>query len=235
MDPLATPLPNPNPIPAVAVATNPMHPAKTTPATHLTSNDRHKEGHEPREGPENNHTIRDYLMKTTDDRPRFGNVNHRPVFFPLPMSPNWFHLGSSCAPIARQVEPVQRPLGVYLGPFNGSTKTGKTQNEAETIIRVIRTTTACVTDPYRTTSTRAAIHSDARRRRRSLDTRWTYPRRTTNGERHTYDTQNTAHQQETLIMNEPTGLIPDRGKTLHTTPTTTKTESPPEFLYFCVV
>ena len=150
-------------------------------------------------------------MKITDDRPRFNNVSHRPVFFPHPMSPNWFHLGSFCAPVARQVEPIQRPSGIYLGPFNDSKRPGEAQHVAEAVIRVIRTTTTCITDPNRTTPTRAAIPSDARRRSRSLDTRWTYQRCT-------------AHQQEALIMNEPTGLVPDRGKTLHTTPNTTRPE-----------
>ena len=150
MDPLMTPLPNPKSklIPAVAVPVHPVHPTKT-PVKRLTGNDRHKKGHESREGPENHqNTVRD-LVTTTEDGPGFNNANPRPVFLPLPMNPNWSHPGISCAPIARQMEPVQRPPGVYLNPFNDSTKS-ETQDVAETSIRVTRTT--------RTRETRHTAH-----------------------------------------------------------------------------
>ena len=140
MDPLATPLPSSKPIPAVAVPVHSVHPTKT-PAKRLTNNDRHKEGRESREGPENHQdTVRNLMKTTADDRPGFNNVNPRPIFLPLPMNPNWSHPGASCAPIARQAEPVQRPSGVYLSPFDDSTES-KVQDAAETVIRVIQATT----------------------------------------------------------------------------------------------
>ena len=218
MDPLAAPLPSPKPISAVAITAHPMHPTET-PAKCLIGNDRHNGGHEPWKDPENHQDAVKNLWKTTNDRPRFDNVNHRPVF--LPMSPDYFHLGSHCAPIARQVEPLQRPPGVYLGPFDGGTQLGEVRHTAETVIRLIRTDMTRETDPDQTTPTYAAVSSDARWKNRGLDTRRMCQRCTTNGKHRTRKTHHTTRQQEAHVMNKPTRLIPDRGKNLHAKPNTT--------------
>ena len=74
--------------------------------------------------------------QTVDDNPSFNSVQDRPVFFPV--NPEWFHLGSHCAPLARQVEFITRPANTYIGPFNNGTQTGGTQSTTEAIIRTVR-------------------------------------------------------------------------------------------------
>ena len=143
---------------ATMVTAPPVHPAQTS-AQPLIDNVRHKRGAEPDQGnvqpgllsqrdgiaasettPKYRRTTEENAAQTADDRPRFDDVQDRPVFFPV--SPEWFHLGSQCAPIARQVEPIIRPAGTYLGPFNGGTQTDGTRRATETIIRAIRTSSA---------------------------------------------------------------------------------------------
>ena len=140
------------------VTATPVHPAQTL-AQPLIDNVRHKRGAEPDQGnvqpgllsqhdgiaasetpPKYRRTTEEIAGQTADDRPSFDGVQDRPVFFPV--NPEWFHLGSQCAPIARQVEPIARPAGTYLGPFNGGTQTGGTRRATETIIRAIRTSSA---------------------------------------------------------------------------------------------
>ena len=56
--------------------------------------------------------------------------SNRPVF--NPMSSDWFHLGSWDAPLVRQAEPVVRPAGNYIGPFNDEIfPAGNTTNKSE--------------------------------------------------------------------------------------------------------
>ena len=42
--------------------------------------------------------------------------SERPVF--IPMSSDWFYLGSLDPPSVQRAEPVIRPAGIYIGPFN---------------------------------------------------------------------------------------------------------------------
>ena len=42
----------------------------------------------------------------------------RPIF--IPIDRNWYHLGAQNAPSVRQTEIMQRPPGVYIGPFTGA-------------------------------------------------------------------------------------------------------------------
>ena len=169
--------------------------------------------------------------QTADDRPRFDNVKQRPVFFP--MSPDWFHLGSHCAPIARQVEPMQRPMGVYLGPFDGGTQSGGIQRATETITRVIRTSSAATycthneANHNQPTPTYATIPFDAGRKgedpdicrqlRNNRTTQQNDPKAKHTRKHHTDNTCHAIHKQEAHISDQPTGLIPDRGKNIHNT------------------
>ena len=43
------------------------------------------------------------------------NKRDRPIF--IPIDRNWYHLGARDAPSVRQAEIIQRPPGIYIGPF----------------------------------------------------------------------------------------------------------------------
>ena len=45
----------------------------------------------------------------------------RPIF--IPIDRNWYHLRARNAPLVRQSEFIQRPPGVYIGPFNNAPPT----------------------------------------------------------------------------------------------------------------
>ena len=54
----------------------------------------------------------------------------RPVF--IPMSSNWFYLGSRDAPLVRQAKPIERPAGIYIGPSNNEIVPARnTSNQSE--------------------------------------------------------------------------------------------------------
>ena len=48
------------------------------------------------------------------------------------MSSDWFHLGCQDAPLVQQAEPVIRPAGIFIGPFNNEIfPAGITTNRSE--------------------------------------------------------------------------------------------------------
>ena len=53
----------------------------------------------------------------------------RPVFFPTDRG--WYYLGARDAPTVRQIETVQRPSGVYIGPFTSPLPVKNTTNQDE--------------------------------------------------------------------------------------------------------
>ena len=57
------------------------------------------------------------------------NKQNRPIFFPIDR--NWYYLGARNAPTVRQVEIVQRPPGIYIGPFTGPPPAENTANQNE--------------------------------------------------------------------------------------------------------
>ena len=65
----------------------------------------------------NNEVREAYRPQLVDDRPRFQNVRDRPVFFPA--SPEWFHLGSHNAPLARDVRRLTPLVGWPKPPLGG--------------------------------------------------------------------------------------------------------------------
>ena len=57
------------------------------------------------------------------------NKRNRPIFFPIDR--NWYYLGARDAPTVRQAEIIQRPPGVYIGPFTGPPPIKNTANQNE--------------------------------------------------------------------------------------------------------
>ena len=159
VDEVPTPLHSPPPAiesgPAMMVTATPVHPVQTL-AQPLIVNVRNKREAKPEQGnaqPDLSSRHDDMAMsespskyrriaggagrQTTDDCPSPISARDRPVFFPI--DPGWYHLGSHCAPIARQVESITRPANTYIGPFDNGTQTGGTHGMTEGIIRAVRT------------------------------------------------------------------------------------------------
>ena len=65
-----------------------------------------------------------------DNAPPSGKKKQdRPVFFPTDRG--WYYLGARDAPTVRQIETIQRPPGVYIGPFTSPLPVKNTANQNE--------------------------------------------------------------------------------------------------------
>ena len=56
------------------------------------------------------------IKRHTETAPTYSiNERNRPIFIPIDRS--WYYLGARDTPLVRQAEAMQRPPGVYIGPF----------------------------------------------------------------------------------------------------------------------
>ena len=98
--------------------------------TLTTGPTKHEQGNAPSASEKtqnNSHTIpssqgsteaKQNTERHTETAPIYSmNRRDRPIF--IPIDRNWYYLGARDAPSVRQAEVMQRPPGVYIGPFTG--------------------------------------------------------------------------------------------------------------------